>query len=457
MTKAHEHAAQHAERYLEELFELLRIPSVSTDPARRDEVRRAAEWVADDLKKIGVASARVMETGGHPVVFAEWSGAPAGAPTVLVYGHYDVQPAEMADGWSRDPFTPAVVDGRIVARGATDDKGQVVAHLKAAESLLATGGCPVNLKYLLEGEEESGSANLSAFVKEHRELLAADVCLISDTGIEGMDQPSLAYGLRGLVALEIVVKGPKQDLHSGLGGCLHNPVQALAEIVAALHDEDGRVAVPGFYDAVLVVPPEEREMLARAEMGEEVWAEMMGDLPDWGEPGYSRSERMGIRPTLEVNGISGGYAGEGFKTVIGKRAVAKISCRLVPDQVPERIFELVRDRILALALPTVACEVVMRDGGPPALTDREHPAMQAAVRAYGYHWPDREVLLMRGGGSIPVVATIQESLSLPVVLLGFGLPDCGAHGPDENLPVVMFNRAIDTIIQFMHEVGSADE
>jgi len=452
MTAAHEHARKNADRYREELFELLRIPSVSTDDARRENVRLAGEWVAADLARIGIDNARVMETAGHPVVYGEWLGAPEGAPTVLVYGHYDVQPAAMEDGWTRDPFDPAVVDGRIIARGATDDKGQVLAHLKAAESLLATGGCPVNLKFLIEGEEESGSANLEAFIREHLDLLAADICLVSDTGIEGMDRPSMVYGLRGLLALEIVVSGPKQDLHSGLGGCLHNPAQALAEIIASLHDGEGRVTVPGFYDEVAELPPEEREMLARGEMTDEVWSGMMGDLPEWGEPGYSKSERMGIRPTLEINGIAGGYAGDGFKTVIPARAIAKISCRLVPDQEPARVFEKVRRHIMSLVPETVSCEVTLCDGGLPAVTDREHPAMQAAVRAYGLRWPDQEVLLLRGGGSIPVVATIQDLLGLPVVLMGFGLPDCGAHGPDENLPLAMYERAIDTIIQFMYEM-----
>ncbi|MBT4735435.1 MAG: dipeptidase, partial [Candidatus Marinimicrobia bacterium] len=451
MTEAHAHAHDNAKRYLEELLELLRIPSISTDMTHQEDMRHAAQWVADNLERSGLDTAQVLETEGHPVVFAEWSGAPAGAPTVLIYGHYDVQPADMIDGWSRDPFTPAVIGDRIVARGATDNKGQVVAHMKAAESLLATGGCPVNLKYLIEGEEECGSAHLGAFVAAHHELLAADICLISDTSMESIDQPSLTYGMRGLAALDIVVDGPRQDLHSGaFGGCLHNPAQALAEIVATLHDVDGRVAVPGFYDDVAAVSPQEREMLAKAPTSQAAWTEVMGKLPDWGEPGYSRNERIGIRPTLEINGISGGYAGDGFKTVIGKHAVAKVSCRLVPDQDPERVFELVRDRVLAVAPPTVRCQVTLRDGGLPALTDREHPAMKAAIRAYGYHWPKRDVLLVRAGGTIPVVATFQQQLGLPVVLMGFALPDCGAHGPDEDMPVVMFESAIDTIIQFMH-------
>ncbi len=457
MTTAHEHAHSNAQRYQDELFELLRIASVSTDPAHQDDMRQAATWVADSLVRGGLSTAEVMETGGHPVVFGEWSGAPAGAPTVLVYGHYDVQPADQAaDGWSRDPFAPAVVGDLIVARGATDNKGQIVAHMKAAESLLATGTCPVNLKYLIEGEEECGSGHLGAFVEAHRDLLGADICLISDTAMSSMEQPSLTYALRGLVALDVVVDGPRRDLHSGaFGGSVHNPAQALAEIIAALHDSDGRVAVPGFYDDIIAVSPEERAMLASADTGAAAWAETMGDLPAWGEPGYSPDERTGIRPTLEINGMAGGYAGDGFKTVIGRQAVAKISCRLVPGQDPERIFGLVRDRIMALAAPTVHCQVTMRDGGLPALTDRQHPAMQAAIRAYGYHWPERDVLLVRSGGTIPVVATIQQTLGLPVVLMGFALPNSGAHGPDENMPVALFGRAIDTVIQFMLEAGRA--
>ena len=456
MTKAHDHAQANAQRYKDELFDLLRIPSVSTDPAHLSDMRTAAQWVADHLMRGGLTSAEVMETGGHPVVSGEWSGAPHGAPTVLVYGHYDVQPADMVDGWTRDPFAPTVLGDLIVARGATDNKGQIVAHMKAAESLLATETCPVNLKYLVEGEEECGSTHLEAFVAANKGLLAADICLISDTAMESMQQPSLTYALRGLVALDIIVDGPARDLHSGaFGGSLHNPVQALAEIVAGLHDSDGRVAVPGFYDGVIEVSPDERALLARAGTDKAAWTDVMGELPEWGEPDYSSVERIGIRPTLEINGFSGGYAGEGFKTVIGKQAIAKVSCRLVPGQEPEQIFGLVRDRIMSLAPPTVRCQVNMRDGGRPALTDRQHPAMQAAVRAFGSHWPKQDVLLVRSGGTIPVVSASQRELGLPVVLMGFALPDCGAHGPDENMPVALFERAIDTVIQFMHEAAGA--
>ena len=453
MTSAFDFARDNRERFVSELFDLLRIPSVSTDPAYRDDVRRAAEWVAADMLRIGLTSAEVHETGGHPVVVGEWSGAPDGAPTVLVYGHYDVQPAVMEDGWTSDPFEPKVMDGRIVARGATDDKGQVVAQLKAAESLLAAGSCPVNLKYLIEGEEESGSANLKAFVEANRGRLAADICVISDTGIEGVDRPSMCYGLRGMVTLEVVISGPKKDLHSGLGGPIHNPAQALAEILGKLHDADGRVTVPGFYDEVAEVPDAERRMLARGEMPPELWESMMGDLPEWGEPGFTKSEKIGIRPTLEINGIAGGYAGKGFKTVLPARAIGKISCRLVPHQDPRRIWERVRDHIESLVPETVRCEINLIDLGAPAITDVDHPAMQAAIRSFDHHWPGREVLLVRGGGSIPVVSTLKGILKLPVILLGFGLPDCGAHGPDENFPLVMFERAIDTIIRFLEELG----
>ncbi|MDW8171626.1 MAG: dipeptidase [Anaerolineae bacterium] len=453
MSSAYDYAAQHAHRFVDQLLELLRIPSVSTDPAYKGEVQRAAEWIAEDMRRIGLDDVQIIPTAGHPLVYGQWLKAGLDKPTLLIYGHYDVQPAEIADGWTSDPFEPVIREGRVVARGASDDKGQVMIHLKAIEALLASSGCPVNVKYLIEGEEETSTVNLERFIRENSALLRADICLISDTNSRSLTQPEIVYGLRGLMCMEVVVSGPRYDLHSGRGGMIHNPAQALCEIIAALHDEQGRVAVPGFYDAVKPLSDEERVMLQRAEWTDAEWQAMMGDLPDWGEAGYNKIERSGARPTLEVNGISSGYNGEGFKTVLPARASAKLSCRLVPDQDPQVIYELVKVQIERLAPPTVRVSCRQYEGGRPAITPLNHPAMQAAVRAYARQW-SAPMLFTRGGGSIPVVATIQQYLKLPVVLMGFGLPDSAAHGPDENFHLEMFHKGIATVIAYMHEVAT---
>jgi acetylornithine deacetylase/succinyl-diaminopimelate desuccinylase-like protein len=453
MTSAFDYAAQHQERFVRQLADWLRIPSVSTDPAFKHDVLRAAQWLAEDMRRSGLENVTIMETGGHPVVYADWLHAGSDKPTVLVYGHYDVQPAAVEDGWTYPPFEPVIREDRIIARGSSDDKGQVMIQLKAVESLLKTGTCPVNVKYLIEGEEESGSTNLTRFINEHKALLKADLCLISDTGIRSVDQPVIVYGLRGILSMELIITGPKRDLHSGAGGNIHNPAQALCEIVAQLHHPDGSVAVPSFYDRVAALSEQERALLNRADDTEEEWEAYMGDLPVWGEPGFSRVERRGARPTLEVNGLASGYAGEGFKTVLPARAVAKLSCRLVPHQDPREIFHLVQARVAELTPPTVRTELKMLDYGFPAVTPIDHPATQAAVRAYSAHFP-REPLFVRGGGSIPVVADVQTLLGLPVVLLGFALPDSSAHGPDENFSLEMYGKGIKTVITYLHEVAA---
>jgi acetylornithine deacetylase/succinyl-diaminopimelate desuccinylase-like protein len=450
MTSAYDFVGKHFDTFTNQLADWLRIPSISADPAFKEEVLRAADWLAADMRRIGLDNVAVMPTGGHPVVYGEWLKAGADKPTVLVYGHYDVQPAVIEDGWKHDPFTPDLREGRIWARGACDDKGQVMTQLKAAEALLATGGSPVNLKYIIEGEEESSSIHLAAFVAEHTELLKADLCLISDTSIMALDQPSINYSLRGIASMEVIVSGPRRDLHSGNGGILHNPAQAIAEIVAKLHNPDGSVAVPGFYDDVYTATAQERELLKKADMHPRDWENMMGDMPEWGEAGYLKIERIGIRPTLEINGIYGGYAGDGFKTVIPAKAIAKISCRLVAHQDPDKIGKLVADYIQQLTPPTVRVEVRQLGAGKAARTPIEHPAVQAAVRAYQRNWA-KEVLFVPGGGSIPVVADFQSILGLPVVLMGFSLPDGGAHGPNESFHLDMFRKGIATLIAFMQE------
>jgi acetylornithine deacetylase/succinyl-diaminopimelate desuccinylase-like protein len=391
-------------------------------------------------------------TPGHPCL---WRTSPAGwAPAVLVYGH-DVQPAVMEDGWLSDPFEPVERDGRIYARGSSDDKGQVFVHLKAAEATLASEGkLPVNIKFLIEGEEEIGSPNVGQFIDQHLERLKADICVISDTGMPSIDQPVIVHALRGNVKMELVVTGPSNDLHSGgYGGSVHNPAQAIAEIIAQLHNPDGSVAVPGFYDDVLPLSPEEREELTKTEISEEALKQMTDVPQTWGEPGFTLRERIGARPTLEITGIASGYYGEGFKTVLPARAIAKISCRLVANQKPHRIYELVRDYIAQITPPTVRSELCLLKGGSAAAhMDIRTPALQAAIAAYEKGWGKRPVF-MREGGSIPVVVDFQQKLGLPVVLMGFGLTTDGAHGPNENFTIEMFHKGIDTAIRFLQEVA----
>ncbi len=455
MSTPHAYARQHSERSLNQLFDFIRIPSVSTLPERAADVRRAAEWLAANLSQAGFERVEVVPTSGHPIVYAEWMGAGPSAPTVLVYGHYDVQPADMADCWDSNPFEPILRDGFIYARGASDDKGQVFAQVKAAEALLATGGAPVNLKFIVEGEEEVSSLHLGDFVRQNAERLKADVCVISDTGMPSIDQPAICYSLRGLAYMELHVWGPAHDLHSGsYGGSVHNPAQALAEIIAALHKPDGSVSVPGFYDDVLPLSPEERAAINQRGMTEEAWRRETGADQPWGEAGYTIEERIGARPTLEINGMVSGFYGDGAKTVLPARALAKISCRLVANQNPQRIYELVRDYIAQLTPPTVRSELRLLHTGAPAYTDINTPAMRAAVVAYQKQWGASPIFI-RGGGSIPIVADFQTQLGLPVVLLGFGLTGDGAHGPNERFSVEMFHRGIATAIQFFQEISQS--
>ncbi len=454
---AHDYARQHQPRFEAELIELLRIPSISTLPEHAPDVRRAAEWLIADMQRIGLHRAEVHQQGEYlPLVYGEWLGAGADAPTVLVYGHYDVQPAEIEDGWRTNPFEPLVQDGKIYARGAVDSKSHVIAQLKAVEALLATGRCPVNIKLLFEGEEESGSEHIFAFVAQNPALLRADVCVVSDGSLPDTNQPVLAYGLRGIITMELSVTGPARDLHSGhYGGNVHNPIQALAEIIAQLHDQNGTVTVPGFYDDVRPVTDEEHAILSDIlPWAEREWREVTGAPQPWGEAEYTLSERSSARPTLEINGISGGFAGVGFKTVLPAKALAKISCRLVPDQDPQRVYECVRDHIARLTPPTVQSELVALEmGSPGVLLEREGAAMQAAVRAYEQAWGVRP-LFSREGGSIPVVSAFQEHLRMPIVLMPFGYKGGGAHGPNEHVYTAMFHKGIDTMLYFYEALSA---
>jgi acetylornithine deacetylase/succinyl-diaminopimelate desuccinylase-like protein len=446
---AHDFVDAHIEAIQQQFFALLRIPSISTAPEHAGDVQQVAHWLADDMRRIGLHQVEVIPTARHPIVYGEWLGAGSDKPTVLIYGHYDVQPAVKSDGWLNEPFDPTVRDGFVYARGSSDDKGQAFAHVKAAEAMLANGGRPpVNLKFLIEGEEEIGSPNLGAFVKANTERLKADVCVISDSGMPTADQPAIVYALRGLMTMELIVHGPQVDLHSGsYGGSVHNPAQALTEIIAQLHHPDGSIAVPGFYDDVLPLSDQERVELHKTGMSEAEWRKNTGAPQPYGEPGYAIHERTGARPTLEINGLAGGYFDTGFKTVLPAKAWAKISCRLVANQNPDVIARQVTDFIHSITPPTVTSEVRLLGGSPPALVDLNAPAMQAAIRAYERGWGKRPVF-MREGGSIPVVVDFQKELGIPVILMGFGLNNDGAHGPNEHFKLEMFQKGIHTSIHF---------
>lgn len=455
MTNAHEYAKANSQQFETQLTDLLRIKSISTLPECKDDVQQAAEWVAADMRRIGLTTVEILPTGGHPVVYGEWLGAGEGAKTLLVYGHYDVQPAVKADGWDNEPFDPVIHDGKIWARGSSDDKGQMLAHLKATESLLANGGkLPINIKFLIEGEEEIGSKNLGKFVVENRDKLKADVCVISDSGMKTIEQPVIDYSTRGLMYLDFEVQGPKQDLHSGgYGGIVHNPAQAMAEILAQLHNPDGSVNVPGFYDDVLIMSAEERAELRKHAPPQSTWEAATGVPQFWGEADYDLHERIGGRPTLEINGFASGFYGEGSKTVLPAKALAKISCRLVPNQDPNKIYELVKAQLLKLTPPTVHSEVRPQAAAFPAVMDTHSPAMTAASKAYEQGW-GKSPIFERGGGTLPIIADFQRQLgNLPVILMGIGLVSDGAHGPNENFTLEMFHKGIDTAIYFYEELG----
>jgi acetylornithine deacetylase/succinyl-diaminopimelate desuccinylase-like protein len=454
MMNPYDFVEAHQDAFLEQLKDLIRIPSISTLSEHKDDIRRAAEWLRDHLKSVGMTRAEVFETKRYPIVYAEWLGAGEDAPTVLVYGHYDVQPADDPDEqWLSDPFEPVVRDGKLYARGATDDKGQTFTQIKAVQALMETSGMPVNIKFVIEGEEESGSDSVHGFVRENAAMLACDVVLISDSHMLSLDQPSILSGLRGMTYLEIEVWGPDHDLHSGAyGGIVHNPAQALVEILAALHTVDGRVAVPGFYDTVRELSQDERAELAKIPYSLERLKAETGVSVAWGEPGYQLHERLGIRPTLEINGIVGGWTGEGAKTVLPARALAKVSCRLVPDQQPKEIETLIREYVTQLTPETVRSEVRRLHDGMWAVVDTDSPYMQAAVKAYEFGFGKRPVF-MREGGSIPVVGTFQSALDAPVILMGFGLPDDNLHAPNEKFTLECFYRGMKTAIKFYQVVG----
>lgn len=451
---ARRYSREQANRFRNELHDFLRIPSVSTDPAHAGDIQRAADWLAAHMRGLGLDNARVMPTAGHPVVYGEWLGAGADRPTVLVYGHYDVVPAEMEDGWQTPPFEPTERDGKIFARGATDDKGQLFIHVKALESYLRTAGkAPVNVKYLIEGEEEVSSPNLTPFIKTHLDLLMADVAVISDSSMRRIEEPAILHSLRGMTYVEVLVQGPTDDLHSGLwGGAAHNPALALVEILSKLFNSDHTVAVPGFYDDVVPLTPEERAMIAKNGLTEEQFKQSTGVPAIWGDANYTIRERISARPTLDINGMWSGWAGPGPKTIVPARAGAKISSRLVGNQDPHKIYELLKAYVESIAPPTVTVDVRLLTTGKPALFPFDSPEMQAASRAYEKGWGVKP-LFTRGGGSIPVVAEIADLMDIPVLMMGYGLDDDGLHSPNERFSVEMFHRGIETAIVFLDELA----
>jgi acetylornithine deacetylase/succinyl-diaminopimelate desuccinylase-like protein len=442
-----DYQVKHKDRFLEELLELLRIPSVSADSNFSTDVKACAEAVKARLEEAGAEKVEVCPTAGHPIVYGEKIVDPA-LPTVLVYGHYDVQPADPLELWHSGPFEPVIKEEKIYARGSADDKGQFYMHVKAFETMCKTNSLPCNIKFMIEGEEEVGSANLGIFIKENKERLKADVVLISDTAMLSLENPSLDTGLRGLSYMEVEVTGPNRDLHSGVyGGAVANPATILCKMIASLHDENNHITIPGFYDKVQDLSKEEREALNAAPFDEAEYKQDLGVDELWGEKGYTTIERTGIRPTLEVNGIWGGYTGEGSKTVLPSKASAKISMRLVPNQDWIEISQLFQAHFEKIAPKSVKVKVTTHHGGSPYVTPINHVAFKAASEAIRTTF-GKKPIPMRGGGSIPIVALFEKELGLKTILMGFGLDSDNLHSPNEKYGLANFYKGIETIPYF---------
>ncbi len=441
------------QRFLDELLDLLRVPSISADPAYAGDVRKTAKVIANRLNEAGADNVEICETDGYPIVYGD-KILDASLPTVLVYGHYDVQPADPIELWDSPAFEPVVKetelhpDGAIFARGACDDKGQMYMHVKAFEAMMQTNELPCNVKFMIEGEEEVGSANLGTFVKNNKEKLTADVILVSDTGMLANDVPSVTTGLRGLSYVEVEVTGPNRDLHSGLyGGCVANPLNILAKMVASLHDENNHITIPGFYDKVVELTDEERAEMARAPFSKEAYCKSIDIADVYGEEGYTTMERGSIRPTLDVNGMWGGYIGEGAKTVIPSKAYAKISMRLVPDQDPDEITKLFMDHFTSIAPAGTTVKVTPHHGGEPAVTPIDSAGYKAASMAYEKTF-GKKPIPVRSGGSIPIVAMFEKELGLKTILMGFGLDSDAIHSPNEHYGLFNYYKGIETIPHF---------
>jgi acetylornithine deacetylase/succinyl-diaminopimelate desuccinylase-like protein len=450
--KINEYLKQHEQKFIDELFAFLRIPSVSTNEAHNDDTRAAATFVADALTAVDATNVQIFETALHPVVYGDIIVDPA-KPTVLVYGHYDVQPPDPLDLWHTGPFEPEIRNGNIYARGACDDKGQMYMHIKAIEAMRATGDIPVNIKFLFEGEEEMGSPNLETFVRTHKELLAADVVLISDTSMIANDIPSITAGLRGLSYIDVVVTGPNRDLHSGVyGGAVHNPIQVLADMISQLKDDKNRITIPGFYDDVVELHAEERMMLQRVPFDAAAYAKDLSVAALAPEEGYSAFEATRIRPSLDINGIWGGYTEAGAKTVLPSLASAKISMRLVPNQSSKKVTEQITTYLQSIAPPSVSVEVHYHHGGEPCVVPTNSLEYRAAAKAIKQTF-GVEPIPDRCGGSIPIVALFQAQLGIDSILMGFGLDSDNIHSPNEKFGVWNYLKGIETIPWFYTYYG----
>ncbi len=442
-----EYQLENKDRFLNELLDLLRIPSVSAKSEHKGDMLKCAEAVKARLLEAGADTAVIYETEGHPLVYGEKMIDPT-KPTVLVYGHYDVQPPEPLELWKSGPFEPVIIDGKIFARGSCDDKGQFYMHVKALETMVQTNTLSTNIKFCIEGEEEVGSPNLGKFVASHKELLKADCVLISDSAMISLDTPSIDIGVRGLSYIEVEVTGPNRDLHSGVyGGAVANPITILAKMIASLHDENNHITIPGFYDDVVVSTEEERKLMALAPFDEKEFKEDLGVNELWGEKGYSTNERTGIRPTIELNGIWGGYTGEGAKTVLPGKAFAKISARLVPNQSSEKITEILINHLHKIAPPYVTVKASLHHGGEPYMTPIESTAYKAAAKAMEITF-GKTPIPVRGGGSIPICALFEKELGIKIVFMGFGLDSDNLHSPNEKFNLDNFYKGIETIPYF---------
>jgi acetylornithine deacetylase/succinyl-diaminopimelate desuccinylase-like protein len=453
MQETQAYIQKNKDKFLNELLELLKIPSISADPAYAGDVKKTAQAVSEHLKQAGAEKVQIFETAGYPIVYGE-KITNAALPTVLVYGHYDVQPADPIELWKSPPFEPVIQktaihpEGAIFARGACDDKGQMFMHVKAFEAMVQSGELACNVKFMIEGEEEVGSANLGVFVAAHKELLTADIILVSDTGMLANDTPSITTGLRGLSYVEVEVTGPNRDLHSGLyGGCVANPINVLAKMIASLHDENEHITIPGFYEKVQELSQAERDEMGKAPFSHEAYCDALDIADVYGEKGYTTPERGSIRPTLDVNGIWGGYTGEGAKTVIASKAFAKISMRLVPHQMPDEITALFQKHFESIAPTGVTVVVKPHHGGDPVVTPVDSIGYQAASMAYEQTF-GKKPIPVRSGGSIPIIALFEKELGLKTVMMGFGLDSDAIHSPNEHYGLFNFYKGIETIPYF---------
>jgi len=455
LVQAMDFAAKHRSDFIGTLSDFLKLKTISSDSAYNQDIRKGAQWLVNYFKKIGAENIQILESQKHPVVFADLSKAGGDKPTILVYGHYDVQPADPIHLWESEPFEPVVKDGKLYARGSSDMKGQLMVTLSAIESIQAVGDLPVNFKFLVEGEEEIGSPSIQSFLAGHKELFKSDFVLNLDAGMISKEKPTIVYGLRGLAYFEIHVTGPAQDLHSGLfGGVVYNPIQVLSELIAGMKDNEGVIQLPGFYDDVIPLSAEERDALSKLGMDEEFYKRQTGVSMLHGEKGFTPVERVGARPTMDLNGIWGGYSGEGPKTVIPAKASAKLSMRLVPNQTPEKVKEQLRDYLTRNIPEGASFELIQLASDPASITDLDFYATRCLAESIEKVWGIPPVF-QRGGGSIPIVSHMQKALGAESVLSGFSLPEDNIHSPNEHLNLEMFYKGIDTVIDYIYQIGAS--